>query len=165
MCHQSYTFCLSNMLIKAADVECRGQTIRSSLKLPPIRAYIDDMTICFMDDMTICYWSKMTTKRNWKAHHIVQDKLQCSKIEITRIKKKDKLLDNPFKLLGEYIPTIKHKPVKSLENRFDHTLKDTMTIQGTRVSVEWWLNKKDRFGLPGSYKAWILQPVVLPKIL
>ena len=34
-----------NMLIKAAEVECRGPTTRSSLRHQPIRAYMDDMTI------------------------------------------------------------------------------------------------------------------------
>ena len=72
---------------------------------------------------------------------MVQNELKCSKIEITRIKKRDKLSDNPFKLSGEYIPTKKHQPVKSLENHSDRILKDAMAIQETRDSVERWLNR------------------------
>ena len=34
-----------NMLIKAAEVECRGPTIRSGLRHPAIRTSMDDMTI------------------------------------------------------------------------------------------------------------------------
>ena len=65
--------------------------------------------------------------------------------------KKAKLLDDHFKLSGEYIPTIKHKPVKSLRKHFDHTLKDAVAIQEIRDSVERWLNKIDRSGLPGYF--------------
>lgn len=34
-----------NMLIKAAETECRGPLTRSGLRQPPIRAYMDDMSI------------------------------------------------------------------------------------------------------------------------
>ena len=34
-----------NMLLKASEVECRDPTTRTSLRHPPIRAYIDNMTI------------------------------------------------------------------------------------------------------------------------
>ncbi len=93
-----------------------------------------------------------------------QEELQCSKIETTRVKK-GKLSDDRFKLSGEYIPTIKQKAVKSQGKRFDNTLKGTVATQETRDSVEWRLNRTDVSGLPGRFKAWIYQHVVLPKIL
>ena len=79
--------------------------------------------------------------------------------------KKGKLSDDRFKLSGEYIPTVKDKLVKSLGNHFDHTLNGAVAIQKTRNILERLLNKIDRSGLPGRFKAWIYQPVVLPKIL
>ena len=79
--------------------------------------------------------------------------------------KKNKLSDDRCKLSGEYIPTIKHKPMKSLGKGFDHTLKDAVAFQETRDSVERWLNKIDRSDLSGRFKTWIYQHFVLPKIL
>ena len=60
------------------------------------------------------------------------DGLQCSKIEITRVKKRQRLSDNHVKLIGEYITIIKHTPMKSLGKRFDHSLMDAVAIQKTR---------------------------------
>ena len=61
--------------------------------------------------------------------------------------------------------SIKDKPVKSQGKCFDHSLKDAVSIQETRDRLERWLNKINRSGLPGRFKAWIYQQVVLPKIL
>ena len=75
--------------------------------------------------------------------------------------KKGKLSDNRFKIPGEYIPTIKDKPVKSLGKRFDQSLKDAVAIQETRDRLERWLNKINMSGLPGCFKARIYLHVVL----
>lgn len=34
-----------NMVVKAAEVECKGPLTRSGMRLPPIRAYMDDLTV------------------------------------------------------------------------------------------------------------------------
>ena len=83
----------------------------------------------------------------------------------TLVLKKGKLSYDRFKLFWEYIPTIKDKRVKSLGKHFDHTLKDAVAIQETRDRLERWLDKIGRSSLPGHFKAWIYQHVVLPKIL
>ena len=104
---------------------------------------------------------KMATKKNWKAHYMSKD-MQQSQGHLCL--KKGQLSGDRFKLSREYIPTIKDKPANSLGKRFDHTLKDPVTIQETRDRFERWLNKFDRSGLPGGFNAWIYQHVVLPKI-
>ena len=55
--------------------------------------------------------------------------------------------------------------MKSLGKRFDGSLKDTVAIQETKENLERWLNKIERSGLPGRFKAWIYQNAVLPKVL
>ena len=55
--------------------------------------------------------------------------------------------------------------MKSLGKRFDDSLKDTVAIQETKENLERWLNKIERSGLPGRFKAWIYQNAVLPKVL
>ena len=79
--------------------------------------------------------------------------------------KKGKIIEERFKLSGEFIPTIKQNPVKSLGKRFDDSLKDTVAIQETKENLERWLNKIERSGLPGRFKAWIYQNAVLPQVL
>ena len=59
-----------NMLIKAAEVECRGPTTRSGQRQPPIRAYMDDMTIT---TITTVIGGKMAAKGNRKSHLMGQN--------------------------------------------------------------------------------------------
>ena len=37
-----------NMLVKSAEVECRGPITKSGVKQPPIRAFMDDLTVTTM---------------------------------------------------------------------------------------------------------------------
>ena len=60
--------------------------------------------------------------------------------------KKGKIIEERFKLSGEFIPTIKQNPVKSLGKRFDDSLKDTVAIQETKENLKRWLNKIERSG-------------------
>ena len=141
------------MLIKAAEVECRGPTTRSGLRHPIIPAYMDDMTITTISIIGARWLLKGIEKLIILARMSFNATVEVSCV------KKVKLSDDRFKFSGKYIPTIKNKPVKSLGEWFDHILKET------RDRLESWLNKIDRSGLPGSFKAWIYQHVVLPKIL
>ena len=149
-----------NMLIKAAEVECRDPTTRSDLRHPLIREYMDDMTITTTSVIGARWLLKGIEKLiTWTRMSINAAKLR------SLVLKKGKLWDNCFKLFREYIPTIKHKLLKSLGKHFIITLKDAVAIQETRDSVEWWLNKIDRSGLHGRFKAWVYHHVVLSKLL
>ena len=149
-----------NMLIKAAEVECRGPTTKSGQRQPPIRAYMDDMTITTTSVIgawwllrgieNLILWTRMSFNAR-KSRSLVL--------------KKEKIIKERFKLSGEFIPTIKQNPVKSLGKRFDDSLKDTAAIQETKENLERWLNKIERSGLPGRFKAWIYQNAVLPNVL
>ena len=150
-----------NMLIKAAEVECRGPPTRSGLRHPPIRAYMDDMTIT----TTSVNGARWLLKGIENFITWVRMSFNATNRRSLVLKKKCKLSEDRFKLSGEYIPTIMDKLVKTLEKRFNHTLKDTVADKETRDSLETLLNKIDRSGLLGRFKAWVYQHVVLQKML
>ena len=50
--------------------------------------------------------------------------------------KKGKIIEERFKHSGEFIPTIKQNPVKSLGKRFDDSQKDAVAIQETKENLE-----------------------------
>ena len=139
-----------NMLIKAAEIECSG------LRHPPICSYMDDMTIM----TTSVIRAKWLLKGIKKLITWARMSFNATKSR-SLVLKKGKLSDDRFKLSVEYIPTIKDKPAKSLGKH----LKDVVAIQETGDRLKRWLNKIDRSGLLGRFKAWIYQHVVLPKIL
>ena len=121
-----------------------------------------------MDNMTISTTSVIGTRWLRKG---IEKLITLARMSFNATKsrslvlKKGKLSEDRFKLSGEYISTIKDKPANSLGKRFDHTLKDAVAIQETRDRLERGLNKIDRSGLPGRFKAWIYQHVILPKNL
>ena len=55
--------------------------------------------------------------------------------------------------------------MKSLGKIFNGNLKDTAAIHKSIQDLKEWLNKIDKTGLPGRFKAWIFQHAVLPRIL
>ena len=55
--------------------------------------------------------------------------------------------------------------MKSLGKIFNGCLRDTAAIQKSIQDLKEWLNKIDKTGFPGRFKAWIFQHAVLPCIL
>ena len=44
-----------NMIIKSAEVECRGPRVKSGIRQPPLRAYMDDITVT-ISSVIGCKW-------------------------------------------------------------------------------------------------------------
>lgn len=55
--------------------------------------------------------------------------------------------------------------MRSLGKVFDTSLKDVNSIKKTTKDLEEWLTKANKSGLPGRFRAWILQHAILPRIL
>ena len=150
-----------NMVAKSAEVECRGPKTKSGTRQPPIRAFMDDLTITtssvpgtrwiLQGLEKLIAWARMSFKPS-KSRSLVL--------------KKGRVVDRfRFTLAGDTIPSISEQPVKSLGKVFDASLKDANSIKKTINDLEEWLRKVDKSGLPGRFRAWIYQHAVLPRIL
>ena len=150
-----------NMLVKAAEVECRGPLSRSGVRQSPIRAYMDDLTVTTTSVMG-GRWLLKGLERNmtWARMYFKPAKSR------SLVLKKGKVMEKVgFIVAGETIPTLSEKPIKSLGKTFNSSLKDTAAKQKTIKDLEEWLTKIDKSGLPGRFKAWLFQRAVLPRIL
>ena len=150
-----------NMLVKVAEVECRGPLSRSGVRQSPIRAYMDDLTVTTTSAMG-GRWLLKGLKRNmtWARMYFKPAKSR------SLVLKKGKVIEKVrFTIAGETIPTLSEKPIKSLGKNFNGSLKDTAAKQKTIKDLEEWLTKIDKSGLPGRFKAWLFQHAVLPRIL
>ena len=105
-----------NMLVKAAEPECRGPLSKSGVRQPPIRAFMDDVTV--------------TTTAVPGARWILQG-LAWARVSFKPAKsrslvlKKRKVTDRFHFKLGEHqIPSVTEKPVKSLGKVFNCSLND-----------------------------------------
>ena len=150
-----------NMLVKSAEVECRGPLSNTGVRQPPIRAYMDDLTVT-TSSVTGCRWILRGLERliAWARMSFKPSKSRSVVI------KKGKVADNfRFSISGNSIPSLTDKPVKSLGKVFHNSLKDTSNIKEASCNLSTWLTRVDRSGLPGRFKAWIYQHAILPRML
>ncbi|XP_067296477.1 uncharacterized protein [Pseudorasbora parva] len=150
-----------NMIVKSAEVECRGPKSKSGTRQPPIRAFMDDLTV-MTTSVPGCRWLLQGLERliSWARMSFKPAKSR------SLVLKKGKVSDRFRFTLGEtMIPSVTEKPAKSLGKFFDSSLKDSAAIKQTKCDLTTWLIAIDRSGLPGKFKTWIYQHGVLPRIL
>ena len=150
-----------NMIVKSAEPGCRGPRTQSGIRQPPIRAFMDDLTVT-TESVPGCRWILQGLEKliQWARMSFKPAKSR------SLVVKKGKVTDRfRFNIEGKQIPTISEKPVKSLGKVFDSSLKDSSSVQSTCQELDSWLRAVDRSGVPGKFKAWIYQHGILPRIL
>ncbi|RXN38269.1 reverse transcriptase [Labeo rohita] len=147
-----------NMIVKSAEVECRGPKSRSGTRQPPIRAFMDDLTV-MTTFVPGCRWLLQGLERliSWARMSFKPAKSR------SLVLKKGKVSDRFRFALGE--TTIPSVTEKSLGKIFNSSLKDSAAIKQTKRDLTIWLTAIDKSGLPGKFKAWIYQHGVLPRLL
>ena len=129
--------------------------MKTYLRHPPIRAYMDNLTVT----TTSVIGSRWTLRSLEKL------------IAWARMKFKPSLWwrngkDN-FRFLRSRttIPTMSECPVKSLGKTFNSSLRDTNAFRATVSDLGLWLARIDKSGLPDRFKTWVHHYAVLPRIL
>ena len=107
-----------NMLVKAAEVECRGLLSRSGVRRSPIRAYMDDLTMTTTSVMG-GRWLLKGLERNmtWARMYFKPAKSRSLVLKKGNVMEKVR-----FTVAGETIPTLSGKPIKSLGKTFNSSL-------------------------------------------
>ncbi len=99
-----------NMVVKSAEVECRGPLTKSGIRQPPIRVYMDVLTIT-TTSVPGSRWILQGLERviTWARMSFKPSKSR------SMVLKKGKVVDKfHFSVSGTVIPTITEQPVKSL---------------------------------------------------
>jgi hypothetical protein len=150
-----------NLLVKSAETTSRGPVTATGVRMPPTRAFMDDMTIT----------AKSVTEGRWMLEDL-QKMINWARMEFKPAKSRSLVLRRGkvqkhlrFKINGQTIPTVSEQPVKSLGKWFDDTLKDKDSIQKMVKQTELWMETIEKSGLPGKLKTWCYQHGVLPRLL
>ncbi|XP_033755855.1 uncharacterized protein LOC117338607 [Pecten maximus] len=149
-----------NLMVKSVEKMSRGPWMRAGVRQPPVRAFMDDMTIS----------TKTIIEAKWTLKEI-EEMVNWARMKIKPTKssslvlKNGKMREHKFQVGDEVIPTVSEKPVKCLGKFFDDTLGDTRNVRVTGKQLEGWMIAVDRSALPGKYKAWIYQHGILPRAL
>ena len=146
------------MLVKTAEVECKGPVMKSGIRQPPTKAFMDDLTVATTHSVqtrwllwTVVRWARMKFNAS-KSRSLVLNKGKSS----NRVR---------FKVDGELIPSLSEKSIKCLGKIFDETLKDCNNVRNTTQQLDKWLETVDKCDLPGKYKVWCYQYGILPRAL
>ncbi|KAJ3593949.1 hypothetical protein NHX12_006282 [Muraenolepis orangiensis] len=100
-----------NMLTKSAEPECRGPRTNSGQRQPPIRAFMDDLTV-MTESVPGCRW---ILKGLEELVEWAQMRFKPAKSR-SMVLRKGKVVDKfRFNIADTAIPSISEKPVKSLE--------------------------------------------------
>ncbi|KAJ3581984.1 hypothetical protein NHX12_016018 [Muraenolepis orangiensis] len=129
-----------NMLTKSAEPECRGPRTNSGQRQPPIRAFMDDLTVV-TESVPGCRWILKGLEElvQWARMRFKPAKFR------SMVLRKGKVVDKfRFNIANTAIPSISEKPVKSLGKVFDCSLRDTTSIQSTCTELDGWLKSVDK---------------------
>lgn len=133
----------------------------AGVRQPPTRAFMDDLTIT----------AKTVIEGRWMLEDL-EKRVTWARMKFKPAKSRSLVLKNgkvsdryKFKIRGEVIPTVSEKPIKSLGKVFDSSLSDKESINAMKDQAKTMMEKVDRSGLPGKFKAWCYQHGVLPRLL
>ncbi|XP_057673103.1 uncharacterized protein LOC130904394 [Corythoichthys intestinalis] len=150
-----------NLLIAAAQKESRGPLMKSGIRQPPIRGFMDDLTVTTSTHVQarwilraledVATWARMKFKPKKSRSMVIRNGKVTSKFQL--------------QVQGETIPSIEDNPVKCLGKWYDSSLTDRDNVTRTKKQAVDWLKKIEKSGLPGKFKAWLFQHGLLPRLM
>ena len=148
------------LIIRASRWVVGGERLKSGLRLPPIRAYMDDMTtITTTSACTKRLLDKLQGNIKWARMEIKPSKSRSISIV------KGQLANERFHINNEPIPTVLEKPIKSLGRWYSAELKDSKQVEQLRQDTISGLKQINNTALPGKLKLWCFQFGLLPRLM
>ena len=148
------------VIIRASKWVVGGERMKCGQRLPPIRAYMDDMTT--LTSTVACtkhLLGKLHANITWARMKFKPSKSRSISIV------KGKLTDQRFHINNAPIPLVSELPVKSLGRLYNARLKDSDQSDQLREETIKGLVSIDKTLLPGKLKLWCLQFGLLPRLM
>ena len=162
------TGCTISVILFAIAMTMLVMSVRKETKGPTATGQERKNTRLFMDDIatttgnlvqTKYLLDKLMAKFQWADLSIKPEKCRSLVIIKGEVRKKTPVInDTP-------IISITEKPEKYLGKVYDQSLGDREQVEEVIKEVKSSLRKIERCRVPGRYKAWILQHMMLPKLL
>ena len=148
------------MLVMSVKGETKGPKTATGQQQRNSRLFMDDITTTTGNLVQTKYLlEKLMEKLNWAGLEIKPEKCRSLVIIKGEISKKTPVIN------GNPITSITEKPVKYLGKVYDKSLGDREQIEEVAREVKEFLRKIERCKVPGRYKAWMLQHMLLPKLM
>jgi hypothetical protein len=148
-----------NMIIKAAETQCRGPVMRSGVRQKPIKAYMDDMTLTTQAPQG-ARWILNELDRLLNLARMEFKAKKCRSLVIV----KGKIKDMHYKIQSDIMPTIYEEPIKYLGKWYNSSLKDISNVKNVCIQLKEYMKKIEKCTIPGRFKAWMFHHGVIPKM-
>ena len=154
-------FALSmSWLVDSVKDEAKGPVTSSGQRQANSRLFMDDIaTTTEIVPQTNRLLEKLSEKFKWADLKVRADK--CRSLVIY----KGKVIRRRLKIDGEVITPIQDKPVRYLGKEYKATLTEKEQILETEKMLKTELKKIDKCKIPGRYKGWILQYMLIPRLM
>lgn len=149
------------ILLKATEASTVMVKLGKGIVMPPLKAFMDDTTV-------LANKASMASKILKRLEELmVWSRMKFKPAKSRSLSLKKGKLDEQvqFHIEGQPIPTISEVPVKSLGRWYDHTLRDTRQGKNVVEIAQEGLRAINQTKLQGKFKLWILQFVLIPKLM
>ena len=147
-------------MVKSVEKETKGPVMETGVRQTNARLYMDDInTTTETVPQTRYLMTELGRFLGWARMDVKASK---SRVLIIR---KGKVERQPVEIQGEAITSILDKPIKYLGKWFNHKLTDRDQVEEARGLVDRYLERIDRSYLPGKFKVWCMQNVMMPRIM
>src|SRR5580692_300862 len=149
------------VLLKATEFEAGEASLGQGVHIPSLKAFMDYIIVIAdavakaqqvldrLDSLVSWSWMKFKPSKSRSLS------LRKGKVDANAI----------FHISGQVIPKVSEQPVKSLGRWYDCSLKDTAQSKEVIKAASDGLATINATKLQGKFKAWILQFMLIPKLL
>ncbi|XP_078685568.1 uncharacterized protein LOC144918575 [Branchiostoma floridae x Branchiostoma belcheri] len=136
-----------------------GVRLPSGKRLPPLRAFMDDVTTLLRTaPCTTRVLKRLEELTRWARMQFKPSKSRSLSL------RKGKVSNRVFRVNGQCIPSIQQESVQSLGRLYTSDLSDVKRGQEVVSQATEGLKAIDKSELPGKFKVWCMQFVLIPRL-
>ena len=148
------------MIVASAKKETKGPKTDTGQQQENARLFMDDIATTTENLVqTKHLLDNLGRKLEWAGLEVKPDKCRSLVLIKGEISKRSPEIN------GRVISSVADKPVKYLGKVYNKQLNDREQTEETLKELRKTLRKLDRCRVPGKYKAWMLQHMVLPRLM
>ena len=147
-------------LIESVKEETKGPAVSSGQRQLNSRLFMDDITTTTETvPQTKVLLQKISEKFTWAGLKVRADKCRSLVIFKGKVQRRDLYID------GDPITPIQDKPVRYLGKEYNANLTERDQIAEVEKNLTLELRKINKCKIPGKYKSWIFQYMLLPRLM
>ena len=148
------------MLVMSVKDETKGPKMSTGQRQESCRLFMDDIaTTTETTVQTKHLLNKLIDKLKWAGLTVKPEKCR------TMVIRKGKISTQTIQIEGSPITSVTEKPIRYLGKSYNMTLNEKMQTEDTVKQTKEDLKKLERCKVPGRYKGWMMQHMLLPRLL